>query len=158
MCSRPCRKHLSHLHLCFVFWPGSERASWVNALNPIHLSHQHVFVSGRIGLTPLTQYTSLTYIWVLCLGCERANGGNALIANTSLTYICVLCLCRVVSGRFGLTPLTQYKGVNPIHLSHQHLFVSERIGLTPLTLYTSLTYIWVLCLGCVSHLHLCLVS
>ena len=41
---------------------------------------------------PLTLYTSLTYIWVLCLGCERANGGNAPIVHTSLTYICVLCL------------------------------------------------------------------
>ena len=40
----------------------------------------------------LTIYTSLTYIWVLCLGCERANGGNAPIVHTSLTYICVLCL------------------------------------------------------------------
>ena len=39
--------------------------------------------------------------------------------------------------------------------------MSERIGLTPLTQYTSLTFIWVLCLGCerahLSHLHLCLV-
>ena len=45
-----------------------------------------------MGLMPLTLYTSLTYIWVLCLGCERANWGNAPIVHTSLTYICVLCL------------------------------------------------------------------
>ena len=48
-CERPnggnalvANKHLSHLHLCFVSWPGCERANWANALNPIHLSHQHL--------------------------------------------------------------------------------------------------------------------
>ena len=44
----------------------------------------------------LLHYYLLFLFFVECacrlVGCERANWAHALVANTSLTYICVLCL------------------------------------------------------------------
>jgi len=107
------------------------------------------------------------------VGCERANGGNALVASTSLTYICALCLgCErtnrvsapvaihlshphlclvscvwVVSWRIGLRPLSQ-SPLSPTLLCLEScvLVVSGRIGLTPLSQYTSLSHTCDLCL------------
>ena len=61
--------------------------------------------SGRIGLTPLSQYTSLTYVSCVLVESGRI-GLTPLSQYTSLTYICALGLVSWYTCDLRLASLT----------------------------------------------------